>query len=97
MFKRFLVENLKLALEDTPVIFLNGPRQAGKSTLVQRLQAEEGPQVLYFTLDDLSTLDIAKSDPVAFLNRTAKRIIIDEVQRAPELWLSSNRVGTRNL
>ncbi len=87
MYKRFLVEKLKLALEDTPVVFLNGARQAGKSTLVKHLQNEEGPEVLYFTFDDLPTLDNAKSDPIAFLNRSAKRIIIDEVQRAPELFL----------
>lgn len=97
MFKRFLIHNLKAALKDTPIIFLKGARQTGKSTLVQMLQTEEkNSEILYLTLDDLTTLNAAKLDPCAFLNRPNKRIIIDEIQRAPELFLPLKLEVDRN-
>ena len=71
------------AQRDTPVVFLAGARQTGKSTLVQAL----GPEVAYRTLDDLGILGAAQSDPEGFINSLEGRTIIDEMQRAPGLLL----------
>jgi hypothetical protein len=75
---------LRTALADTPVVLLTGARQVGKSTLVQRLVPEER----YFTLDDATLLAAARTDPAAFVRRDARTIVIDEVQRVPELLLA---------
>jgi len=65
---------------------LVGPRQAGKSTLVQSLAGGPHP-ARYLTLDDLRTLDAAHRDPVGLIESADGPLIIDEIQRAPELLL----------
>jgi uncharacterized protein len=65
---------------------LIGPRQAGKSTLVQELAAGPHP-ARYLTLDDLRTLDAARRDPVGLIESVDSPLIVDEIQRAPELLL----------
>lgn len=84
MYPRFAGEQIKEALSDTRVVLLTGPRQAGKTTLVQRFAEKNMP---FFTLDNATTLDAAKMDPVGFI-RNLDRAIIDEVQRVPELLLA---------
>lgn len=86
MIQRAETEPLVAALGDTPVVLLVGARQAGKSTLVTGL-AEHGHQAEYVTLDDPTELAAARRDPVAFVERFEQRVIFDEVQRAPELFL----------
>ncbi len=81
LFPRFAARQIESALEDTPVIMVVGPRQAGKSTLVRRYS---GPDRPYFTLDDETLLSSARSDPSGFV-RDMGRAVIDEIQRAPEL------------
>lgn len=73
-------------LSDTPVLLLNGARQTGKTTLVQALAKEKYPAA-YATLDDLTTLAASKSDPKGFVAQFNGPVIIDEVQRSPELFL----------
>ncbi len=85
--KRAIAPRLMAALGDTPAVMLVGPRQAGKSTLVQQLAAGPHP-ARYTTLDDLRTLDAARRDPVGFVERAAGALVIDEIQRAPELLLA---------
>ncbi len=63
MFRRELRLKLNQALAEDPVVFLRGPRQAGKTTLARSI--EDGR--LYHTLDDLATLAAARSDPQAFV------------------------------
>jgi uncharacterized protein len=74
------------ALADTPVVTLVGGRQTGKSTLVTSL-AGNGYSAGYVTLDDPIELAAAQRDPVAFVERFSDSMIIDEIQRAPELLL----------
>lgn len=71
---------------DTPVTFLAGARQTGKSTLVKSIQAEL-PSSAYATFDDLNVLASAASDPVGFLEGLPSQAFLDEVQRVPDLFL----------
>lgn len=87
MFARHLAPVLLEALSDSPVVFLNGARQTGKSTLVQQLAAG-AHRARYLTFDDLGVLSAAKSDPQGFLAGLQGRVILDEVQRVPELFLA---------
>lgn len=84
MFPRFVEQKIKEALDDTRVVLLTGPRQAGKTTLVQHLAGKNMP---FFTLDNATTLDASKNDPVGFI-RGLDKAIIDEVQRVPALLLA---------
>lgn len=86
MIERALTGNLMAALADTPVVLLVGGRQTGKSTLVTGL-ADRGHDAEYVTLDDPTELAAARRDPVAFIGRFDGPVILDEVQRAPELFL----------
>jgi predicted AAA+ superfamily ATPase len=86
MLGRNLTPPLLEALSDTPVVLLNGARQVGKSTLVQSLL--EGHPARYFTLDDATVLAAVTRDPAGFLAGLDGPVILDEVQRAPELFLA---------
>ncbi len=85
MIERAITRPLLTALADTPVVALVGGRQTGKSTLVSGLAAH-GYQAEYVTLDDPTELAGARSDPVAFVERFEGPVIVDEVQRAAELF-----------
>jgi predicted AAA+ superfamily ATPase len=84
MFARALTPRIELALTDTPVVLVVGPRQAGKTTLVRQLA---GSGMQYITLDDAAARQSAEDDPAGFI-RNLDRAVIDEVQRAPELLLA---------
>lgn len=71
-------------MQDTPVVLLAGPRQAGKTTLVRQIS---GNGASYLTLDDELTLMSAREDPVGMI-RSLDRAVIDEIQRAPSLLLA---------
>ncbi len=81
MFKRFAAKPIETALTDTPVVMLIGPRQCGKTTLVRQFARTDRE---YVTLDDHTTLESARADPSGFI-RGFDRVIVDEIQRAPEL------------
>ncbi len=80
---RHLAPLVQESLQDTPAVLVNGPRQCGKTTLVQQFA---GPMD-YLTLDDPTLLAAAQQDPLGFVRRL-DRAIIDEVQRAPQLLLA---------
>lgn len=86
MLRRNLTGPLLEALSDTPVVLLNGARQVGKSTLAQSL-LEDHP-ARYFTLDDATVAAAIARDPAGFLAGLDGPVILDEVQRAPELFLA---------
>jgi predicted AAA+ superfamily ATPase len=87
VYPRLAESRIRLALRDTRVVAITGPRQSGKTTLARRF-ARQGRS--YVTLDDPATLAAARSDPVAFI-RDFDRAVIDEVQRAPDLLLAIKR------
>lgn len=86
MVERALKGPLLAALADTPVVTLVGGRQTGKSTLARSL-ARSGFSAEYVTLDDPTELAGARNDPIAFVERFAGPVTIDEIQRAPALLL----------
>lgn len=87
MIHRSLEPRVLEALADTRVVAVLGARQVGKSTLVQRIATERlGAAVL--TMDDAATRDAAASDPTGFVAEHATPVVIDEVQRVPDLLLA---------
>lgn len=84
MFSRNVTSPFFEAMQDTPVILINGSRQVGKSTFVKSLLNTSHQ---YFTLDDPTTLMSIKKDPMMFLDGLSGPVIIDEIQRAPDLFL----------
>lgn len=72
---------LAKALKQFPVCLITGPRQAGKSTLLQNFLKT----YQYVSLDDPFIANLAKNDPKLFLSSYPAPLIIDEIQYAPEL------------
>ncbi|WP_063022022.1 ATP-binding protein [Nocardia niwae] len=82
------------ALSDTRVVIINGARQTGKSTLAERCLNEQENVVKRY-LDDPRTRASATADPVAFLDHPGT-MLVDEVQRVPELWLAIKNTVDRD-
>lgn len=89
VYKRFIQENLTSFLKIMPVVLLTGGRQTGKTTLVDYLAQNDG--FSYFTFDDDLSLSSATHDPSGWLMGIPKPVIIDEVQRVPEIFLAIKR------
>ncbi len=70
--------------KEYPVVLVTGPRQVGKTTMLQKLM--EGTERSYVSLDDLNERNLAKTDPELFLQLHKPPVLIDEVQYAPELF-----------
>ncbi|MCH8879233.1 MAG: ATP-binding protein [Planctomycetes bacterium] len=90
MIERNIATRLRQALKDTPVVFLHGARQTGKSTLVQAI-AEGRRNASYLTLDDAATLAAATGDPAGFIRGFDGPVVLDEVQKAPALFPAIKR------
>ena len=82
--KRNLEQNLINLAKEYACILLIGPRQVGKTTILEHIDKEKKRE--YVTLDDLSERELAKNDPKMFLSLHSVPICIDEVQYAPELF-----------
>lgn len=83
LIRRHLHSLLDVAMGDTPALLVNGPRQCGKTTLVRQY----ADRMAYFSLDDPTLLAAVRADPLGFVRRQ-DRLIVDEVQRAPELLMA---------
>jgi predicted AAA+ superfamily ATPase len=89
-----IVDYLPRAMETTfkrltaqfPAVLITGPRQVGKTTMLEKLMQDEGRGREYVTLDDLTDREMAKNDPKLFFQIHKPPIFIDEVQYAPELF-----------
>lgn len=86
---RFITKRVLDALKVSPVVFLNGARQSGKSTLVQnnldRIGTKEKPAT-YVSFDRPTQMAAAAAAPEAFLTANKNSLVIDEVQLVPELF-----------
>ena len=87
MRDRHATDALLDALHDTPVVYLQGARQTGKSTLVRAIAERQHP-AQYLTLDTAAVLSAASNDPEGFIAGFDWPVVIDEVQRAPSLALA---------
>lgn len=70
------------------VVVVTGPRQVGKTTMLKHLMEEDakaGRERAYVTLDNMAVLQTAREDPALFLQRYRPPVLIDEIQKAPEL------------
>ncbi len=81
MIARKVSSKIKAYSKQYPVILITGPRQSGKTTLVKSLF----PKKLYVNLEDISKREFASNDPKGFLLQKKGGLIIDEVQRVPQL------------
>lgn len=86
--KRAAEDTIKRVSDMFPVLLLTGPRQVGKTTLLQKIAEEQkskGIERKYVTLDDPDVRYLAKHDPALFLQRYSAPVLIDEIQYATEL------------
>jgi len=81
-YERALHDRWLQASEQFPVLLLTGPRQVGKTTLLQHLCE---PARRYITLDDPTLRSLAREDPALFFQQFRPPLLIDEIQYAPEL------------
>lgn len=81
---RPLERAIKIALTDTPVVCILGPRQCGKSTLAQTFSSKRP----YISFDKASFVETALNDPSGFVEALPKSVILDEIQRVPMLLRS---------
>ena len=81
MIKRNITKKILEHYKQYPIISLIGPRQSGKTTLAQNIF----PKKPYVNLEDIENREFALSDPKGFLAQYENGVIIDEVQRVPEL------------
>ena len=83
MVPRQIEIKIRQAAKQYPVITLTGPRQSGKTTLIRAMF----PEMQYFSLEDPELRHLAGGDPRGFLAQfQEKGVILDEVQRAPDLF-----------
>lgn len=86
-FPRFATTSLREALEDTPVVVIQGARQVGKSTLAHAVRPPSD-DIVVVTLDDPLTRAQAEQDPAFFVTQAGHgTLVIDEAQRVPSLIL----------
>ena len=78
-----LFEQIRTALARNPVTVLTGPRQSGKTTLARELLPEDSPN--YFDLEDPVSLSLLE-EPRTALERLEGLVVVDEVQRRPDLF-----------
>lgn len=78
-------ERIVRSLKSFPVVYIAGPRQSGKTTLVQRI-ANKSHKAAYLTFDDLQTRSAAQRDPEAFARSLKGPVVLDEIQMVPELF-----------
>jgi predicted AAA+ superfamily ATPase len=92
-YERWLTPLLQAAIAEHPVVVLTGARQVGKSTLLH--QADPFRRWRYHTLDDFDTLRQANEDP-AGLWAGANEVVLDEVQKAPQLLSAIKQAVDQN-
>ena len=81
MIPRTLADELIGTLKAYPSVTLTGPRQAGKTTLAKWCC----PEFSYASLEDPEIRLLAESDPTTFFDKFPEPLIIDEVQRVPDI------------
>ena len=97
LYPRYAELRLAEALEESPVVLIQGPRQCGKTTLAQIVGSPRGLRAgrsgstaetaySYVTFDDDVARSGAEADPMGFVAGLPERAALDEVQRAPGIF-----------
>lgn len=81
MIRRDITKRIKSLATQYGVLSITGPRQSGKTTLVKKLF----PKHKYINFENLTLLEGIKKDPLAFINSIQAGVIIDEVQKYPDI------------
>src|SRR5579862_3116046 len=92
-YKRWQEKTIEEALKTRRVLLLSGARQCGKTTLAKEIAAED---TIYRTLDNQALREFAINDPDGFVKHASQLLIIDEVQRAPDLLPAIKQVVDEN-
>lgn len=82
ILQRLAEKTLHALAKGYPVVAVTGPRQSGKTTLVQKVFSKKA----YISLEDPDIVEQATLDPRGFLARYPQGVILDEVQRCPSLF-----------
>lgn len=88
-YQRTLSSVIEKATKSFKVVLITGPRQVGKSTLFEKLMESGRTKV---SLDDFDVLTLAKQDPNLFFQTYKPPLLIDEVQKAPELLVQIKKI-----
>lgn len=83
MLHRHITTDVQTYLAHFPSLLITGARQVGKSTLALSLGIDN-----YVTLDDIATYQSVKADPKGFILSLRTPVVIDEVQRVPEIFVA---------
>lgn len=92
-FNRIILSHLEEALKYFPIVLLTGARQVGKSTLSAKIIEN------YITFDDINIYVSASTDPIAFIKNLKKPVVLDEIQKIPQIFetikydVDNNRVN----
>ncbi len=86
------IQVLKRLKKTFPLIAITGPRQSGKTTLAKHAF----PKYEYVSLENPNVLDYSISDPVGFLNQFNDGVILDEIQRSPNLFSYLQEISDRS-
>ena len=78
---RSITKHVRKLCSEFPVVVITGPRQSGKTTLAKHLYKS----AQYLSLEAIDTREFARDDPRGFLSKIGRRVVIDEIQRVPEL------------
>ncbi|WP_221394653.1 AAA family ATPase [Dyadobacter sp. NIV53] len=89
MIKRGAQSYIANLLRTFPAVAILGPRQVGKTTLAHLLAAKISPEPIYLDLEIASDLAKLKEPELYFENHDDRTIILDEIQRVPEISLRS--------
>ncbi|NNM59587.1 MAG: ATP-binding protein [Legionellales bacterium] len=93
LYPRWQQNIIVKAMETRRVLLLSGSRQCGKTTLAKQLAIKDTE---YLTLDDFTIRQLAKNNPNDFVKHNGRMLIIDEIQRAPELLSAIKMVVDEN-
>ena len=84
VYARLVKDRLLESLADTPVVLLQGPRQCGKTTLARSIGEPAG--LGYLSFDDDNMVRAAHADPMGFVTGLPHKMVLDEIQRVPEIF-----------
>ncbi|MDR2268116.1 MAG: ATP-binding protein [Holosporaceae bacterium] len=95
-FKRWQENSLVESLKTSRVTILAGARQCGKTTIANQLASAAAGDIDFRSLDDVAMLTSARADPHGFVHHNKRTLIIDEIQRAPDLLMAIKKEVDEN-